>query len=157
MASPPRGGASPVPTPARRSVVELLHTADVLRRRFMVVLAPYRVSLPQYNVLRILRGTRGAPLAASEIADRMIEQAVGTTSLLERMEVLGWIGRLRPSESPGVVLWRLTPGGEAMLDTLDPVLDTECEAVMAALDGEGRGVLALTLRDLRAAAVRPTG
>lgn len=141
--------ASPVvPSPARRSVVELLHTADVLRRRFMVVLAPHRVSLPQYNVLRILRGAGGGPLASAVIGDRLIEQASGVASLLERMEMLGWIGR-DPGASRGLMAYRLESAGERMLVQVDPVIDAECEAVMASLADAERHHLATLLRQVR--------
>ena len=152
-AVPVRG--EPVPSsavsPSRRGVVELLHTADVLRRRFLLALAPYRMSLPQYNVLRILRGAGGGPLASSVIADRMIEQALGVTSLLERMEALGWIERDRGAPS-GLAAYRLLPGGAGVLAQVDPVLDAECEVVMAALTAGSRESLALALRQLRSSA-----
>ena len=135
---------------SRRSVVELLHTADVLRRRFLLALAPHRVSLPQYNVLRILRGAGGGPLASSVIADRMIEQALGVSSLLERMEAIGWIARDRAAPS-GLVAYGLTPAGAGVLARVDPVLDAECAAVMAVLSCATRDALAEALRQLREA------
>jgi len=143
----PRAPASPV-TPARRGVVELLHTADVLRRRFLLALAPYRVSLPQYNVLRILRGAGGGPLASTMIADRMIEQALGVTSLLERMDAMGWIRRDHAAP-PGLLAYALAPAGERLLAQVDPVLDAECAAVMAPLPAAQWPELAVLLRVLR--------
>lgn len=139
----------PVVSHARRSIVELLHTADLLRRRFMVVLAPYRVSLPQYNVLRILRGAQGEPLTSPVIADRMIEQTVGVASLLERMELLGWIARERGAEPAGGERWRLVSGGEWTLNQLDPVMDAECERLMKPLGETERHALAALLQALR--------
>lgn len=152
---PPEATPAPAPvargslvTPARRSVVELLHTADVLRRRFLLALAPYRVSLPQYNVLRILRGAAGTPLASTVIADRLIEQTAAVASLLDRMETLGWIGRDRGAPF-GLLAYRLASAGEAVLAQVDPVLDAECEAVMAPLGDGEREALATVLRTLR--------
>jgi DNA-binding MarR family transcriptional regulator len=120
----------------------------VLRRRFLLALAPYRVSLPQYNVLRILRGAGGGPLASSVIADRMIEQALGVTSLLERMDAMGWIGRDRAAP-PGLVAYQLTSAGAGVLAQVDPVLEAECAAVMAVLSCGTRDALAEALRQLR--------
>jgi DNA-binding MarR family transcriptional regulator len=81
----------------------------------------------------------------------MIEQALGLTSLLERMEALGWVERDRGAPS-ALAAYRLLPGGAGVLAQVDPVLDAECEAVMAALTAASRESLALALRQLRVSA-----
>jgi DNA-binding MarR family transcriptional regulator len=146
-------GDLPPVSPARRSVVELLYTADTVRRRFLLVLAPHRVSLPQYNVLRILRGARGEPLATAVVAERMIEQAVAPMGVLERMEALGWIARVPAPEPGGALAWRLASGGEAMLQQVDPVLDAECARLMGPLGEADHRLLVEVLRAVRWGAV----
>jgi DNA-binding MarR family transcriptional regulator len=140
----PEAGAA-----ARRGIVALLQTADLLRRRFVQLLAPHGVSLQQYNVLRILRGAGDAPLAAHEIADRMIEQAPGVTRLLDRLEAQGWVTRVRCPDDRRVVHCRLAPGGAALLARVDALVDAEAVAALRPLSAGQQYALAALLTPLR--------
>jgi DNA-binding MarR family transcriptional regulator len=150
---PPVSADAPVPHSAadgaRDGIVALLHTADVVRRRFVAVLAPHGISLQQYNVLRILRGAGGEPLPALAIAERLIEQAPGITRLLDRLEAQGWVTRERCPEDRRVVHCRLAPAGAALLAQVDPLVDAEAEAVLAPLSAGERYALAALLRPVR--------
>ena len=106
---------------ARRSeeaTVGLLLTADVVRRYGESLVASSGVTLQQYNVLRILRGSRPDGLPTLEIAARMIEQAPGITRLLDRLEKKGLISRQRCPGDRRQVLCFITDRGLALVDAL---------------------------------------
>jgi DNA-binding MarR family transcriptional regulator len=106
---------------ARRSeeaTVDLLLTADVVRRYGESLVASSGVTLQQYNVLRILRGSRPGGLPTLEIAARMIEQAPGITRLLDRLERKGLISRQRGPGDRRQVLCVITSKGLAQVDAL---------------------------------------
>jgi len=106
---------------ARRSeeaTVDLLLTADVVRRWGESLVASSGVTLQQYNVLRILRGSRPAGLPTLEIAARMIEQAPGITRLLDRLERKGLIRRQRCPGDRRQVLCFITDEGLAGVDAI---------------------------------------
>jgi len=46
----------PFATIEEELLVALLRTTDLLQERFDTVVRPFNISMPQYNVLRILRG-----------------------------------------------------------------------------------------------------
>src|SRR5215475_6782532 len=100
------------------ATVGLLLTADVVRRFGESLLASSGITLQQYNVLRILRGSRPDPLPTLDIAERMIEQAPGITTLLDRLERKGVIRRQRCSEDRGQVLCSITGKGLAKVDAV---------------------------------------
>src|SRR5580765_1426361 len=75
----------PFASRAQEMTIALLRTADVIGRRLGQVVEPDGVTLQQYNVLRILRGARGEPLSALQIAERLIEQTPGVSRLLDRL------------------------------------------------------------------------
>jgi len=113
-------------TPGEELAVSLLRTADVMRGDLERTLQESGLTLQQYNVLRILRGSHPEPLPTLEIAERMIERAPGITRLLDRLEAAGLVTRKRSREDRRRVLCSITPGGMAALDSADaPVLATE--------------------------------
>jgi len=108
---------------AQEGTVALLRTADLLRRHVGRVVEADGVTLQQYNVLRILRGAGEAGLPTLEIGARMVEQAPGTTRLLDRLEAKGLACRRRCPTDRRQVLCFITPPGLALLARLDnPVI-----------------------------------
>jgi DNA-binding MarR family transcriptional regulator len=111
-------------------VVALIRTADLVRRVVGRVLEPYDITVQQYNVLRILRGSGERGLPTLEIGERMVEHAPGITRLLDRLETKGLVLRRRCPEDRRQVLCWLTPAGTELVERLDePVDSADAEAV----------------------------
>src|SRR5580704_4565169 len=105
-------------SPEEAAFLDLLRTADVLTRGADWVLKAEDLSLAQYNVLRILRGSpQGLP--CGEIAGRMITRDPDVTRLLDRMEKRALISRSRESRDRRLVLARITPEGLRLVNRLD--------------------------------------
>src|SRR5258708_9506460 len=73
-----------MPSPVE-TMVALMRTADLARRRITTVIEPHGLTPQQFNVLRILRGAGPDGLPTLEVANRMIEQAPRITRLLDRL------------------------------------------------------------------------
>ncbi len=116
---------SKIPRAAKRETcfeelvyLELLRTSDVLSRGVAEVLKGNELSLTQYNVLRILRGTpEGLP--CGEIGNRMITRDPDVTRLLDRLERRKLIQRARHSEDRRTVMAQITREGLNVLAKLD--------------------------------------
>ena len=105
-------------SPEETAFLDLLRTADVLTRGADWVLKTEDLSLTQYNILRILRGSpQGLP--SGEIASRMITRDPDVTRLLDRMEKRGLISRFRESRDRRLVLARITSEGLKLVNRLD--------------------------------------
>lgn len=98
--------------------LDLLRTSDLLTRGIAEVLKPADLSLTQYNVLRILRGSREG-LACGEMAKRMITRDPDITRLLDRLEKRGLIARERGTRDRRRVLTQITNDGLEVLAKLD--------------------------------------
>lgn len=106
----------------QEGVLGLLRTADLVRRRLASVVEPQGLTLQQYNVLRILRGSRAEGLPTLDIASRMIEQTPGITRLLDRLEAKGLVRRQRCPHDRRQVLCFITKAGLGQLRALDSVV-----------------------------------
>jgi|SRR5215831_17755669 DNA-binding MarR family transcriptional regulator len=81
------------------------------------------LTLSQYNVLRILRGSHPTRLTCGDIVERMIARDPDVTRLLDRLERSGLVSRVRSRSDRRVVEVGITPKGLDLLKTLDPAVD----------------------------------
>lgn len=139
----------PFRSPAQEAAIAMLRTADVVRRRLAAAVEPAGITLAQYNVLRVLRGSNPTPLATYEIAERLIEQTPGVTRLLDRLESQGWVSRTRCTEDRRLVHCRITEDGLALLARLDAEVDAADEAAVGALSNDDVAVLVRLLGHVR--------
>jgi MarR family transcriptional regulator, organic hydroperoxide resistance regulator len=131
------------------SVIAVLRTADLLRRRLSQASAPHGITFQQYNVLRILRGAGEEGLPTLAIAERMVEQTPGVTRLVDRLVAKGLAARGRAESDGRVVLCRLTAEGRSLLGRLDPEMEAAAEAGVAMLRGKEKTSLLQLLAAIR--------
>ncbi len=112
----------PFASTAEEAAIAILRTADALRHHFGSVIEPHGVTLQQYNVLRILRGSHPEPLPTLEIGDRLIERVPGITRLIDRLEEKGLVARQRDADDRRRVNCSITPKGLELLTRLDPIV-----------------------------------
>ena len=89
------------------------------------------LSLNQYNVLRILRGSHPAGLPSGEIAGRMVYRDPDVTRLVDRLQKRGLLTRLRNQRDRRVVTVRITEKGLDLLARLDEHVDRYPRRVLA--------------------------
>jgi len=101
--------------------VELIRTASFLELAFTNLFKKYRISPPQYNILRALHwrgGSEGLPV--KEIRKLLINRVPDPTRLIDRLEKVKLVKRSRNQIDRRVVNVQITPKGEELLATLDP-------------------------------------
>lgn len=141
----------PFRSKAQEAFVAVLRTANALRRRAEDAVRTEGLTLPQYNVLRILRGAR-APLPTMEIADRMVEDTPGITRLVNHLEEGGFIRREQWPGDRRQVLCQITPAGLRLLEQLDPLIDAVDDATTGTLTEQEVDELLAHLTTIREAA-----
>lgn len=103
--------------------VSIIRTAGAFQWREAEFLKPYEITLPQYNVLRILRGSEPDGLICREIGERMITRDPDMTKLLDRLEARGLVKRERQEKDRRVIVVRVTSEGLRLVKEIDrPVL-----------------------------------
>ncbi len=99
--------------------LNLQRTASELNGPFVRLLKPHALSLPLYNILRILRGQKGEGLSCSGIGERMVTRDSDITRLIDRLVKMELVVRTRSQEDRRVVLTSITEAGLALLAELD--------------------------------------
>ena len=101
------------------ALLSIARTAAILEHAGAEALKPFKLTITQYNVLRILRGAGDAGLCRNEVGQRLVTKVPDVTRLLDRMEVAGLIVRQRGGEDRRFVATRITEKGLKLLDKID--------------------------------------
>lgn len=105
--------------------VELIRTASFLELAFANLFRKYRISPPQYNILRALHWRGGSEgLAVKEIRKLLINRVPDPTRLIDRLEKAKLVKRVRNQIDRRVVKVKISSQGEELLATLDPFVLT---------------------------------
>jgi DNA-binding MarR family transcriptional regulator len=106
----------------QEAALNIMRTADALKRGLDLLLKRHGITSAQYNVLRILRGAGKQGLPCGGIAERMITAEPDITRLLTRMERLGLLVRRRDGRDRRVVTTIATQRGLKLLDDAEAPL-----------------------------------
>jgi DNA-binding MarR family transcriptional regulator len=118
------------------AALNVLRTADALKRSLELLLKRHGITSAQYNVLRILRGAGAEGIHCGGIAERMITAEPDITRLLVRMEKLGLLVRRRDDADRRIVTATATARGLRLLDKLQLPLRNLQEQQFALLSEE---------------------
>ena len=108
-----------------RASVNLYYTQAQLHHYTTVVLKPFDISVQQFNVLRILKGQQGKPIALGDITERMVDQMSNTSRLIEKMRLKGLVDRVScPSDRRKVEL-TITKKGVSLVEEASEVVNAK--------------------------------
>lgn len=106
-------------SPEQEAFLNLQRTSSFLGGPFMKLLKENGLSMPLYNILRILRGQQGGGLPCSHISERMVTRDPDVTRLVDRMEKSALVKRSRSTVDRRVVEISITAKGLRLLGGLD--------------------------------------
>jgi DNA-binding MarR family transcriptional regulator len=120
--------------PTQEALLSLLVAAHTLNDLMDELCEMHRITHPQYNVLRILRGTHPGGHARCEIARRMIDRAPDVTRLVDRLQARGLVRRSRGKDDRRQVLASITAKGLKLLARMQPEIDAAAGAHLRRLN-----------------------
>ncbi len=108
-------------SPQTRAFINVKYTASFLSGISNKFMSTYGMTMPQFNILRILRGANEA-MAVNTIKDRMVEKSPNTTRLMDKLIDKELISRERCENDRRVVYVRITEKGLDLLAKIDVAL-----------------------------------
>jgi DNA-binding MarR family transcriptional regulator len=120
--------------PMQEALLGLLVAATTLNDLMDELCEMHRITRPQYNVLRILRGVHPQGHARCEIARRMIDRAPDVTRLVDRLQARGLVRRSRGKEDQRQTLTSITAKGLKLLARMQPQIDAVVGARLGRLN-----------------------
>ena len=70
----------------QKAHINLVYTAGWLQLRQATAFKPYGLTLPQFNILRILRGQHPLPATVALLIDRMLDKTSNASRIVDRLE-----------------------------------------------------------------------
>jgi DNA-binding MarR family transcriptional regulator len=105
--------------PMQRAVVNIMFTASWLECILSRSLRPFGLTIPQYNILRILNGSFPVSLSVLDIKSRMLDRSSNVSRLVEKLRLSGHIVRLPSDADRRMVVVSISPLGQKILQEIE--------------------------------------
>ena len=96
-----------------------------------MLLKPHGITPEQFNILRILRGQKGKPIALRDISNRMIDKNSNSSRLVDKLLDKGLVQREACPADRRRVDIVLTASGQQLTEAMKNIMDRE----MSSLEG----------------------
>jgi MarR family 2-MHQ and catechol resistance regulon transcriptional repressor len=103
-----------------KALINIKYTSNWLSSRENEFFKPYGISPQQYNILRILRGSKDK-IKVQIVKDRMIERAPNATRLMDKLCDKNLIERERCEHDRRVVYVKISEVGLGLLSSIDNI------------------------------------
>jgi DNA-binding MarR family transcriptional regulator len=120
----------------QKSMVNLIFTYHWVVEKIKSFLSEEDITLQQYNILRILRGSFPAPLSTLQIRDRMLDKMSDTSRIVDRLVVKGLVQKNTSKTDKRLVDVMITDDGRELLAKLDLHNDKLDNIVTSLTEGE---------------------
>ncbi len=118
-------------------LISLLFTADKIKKAMEDDFKEFGLTQQQYNILRILRGSKDTGLPTMEIANRMINKAPNVTRIVDRLIDKGFVCREAcPTDRRQVVVCISKEGLETLGNLDEPVNERNKEILKGLNENE---------------------
>jgi len=129
-------------------IIKLLKSGASISDHLTQAIKKGGVSLPQFNVLRILRGQKGEPANLSTVQERMVNKMSNTSRLVDKLIEKDLVERKICEENRRKIELFITSKGLSLLKKLDPLIDNEEEKMTQNLTVKDRNQLMALLEKL---------
>jgi DNA-binding MarR family transcriptional regulator len=106
--------------PQQEALLNLIIASNYIREQSERAVAGFGITLPQYNVLRILRGAYPGGHPRCDIATRMLDRAPDVTRIVDRLEEKQLVERDRAGADRRHSIARITAQGLKLLEAMEP-------------------------------------
>ena len=129
--------------------INILFTAAWIGDRNRLALKDYDISLPQFNVLRILRGQKGQPMSVAGLCERMIDKSSNASRIVDKLEARKLVSRRVCDKDRRQVDVVITDKGTALLEDLDKKVPTFKTIMSSQLSSQDVDALNFALDQIR--------
>ena len=103
----------------QKAYLNIIYTAGWLSLRQAAAFRPYGLTLPQFNVLRILRGQHPKPATVALLIDRMLDKTSNASRIVDKLEEKKLVTRTVCPANRRAVDICITEAGLALLGQID--------------------------------------
>lgn len=109
----------------QKMILNVYVTSSWCGSRTAQILKPFKITIQQYNVLRILRGQQGKPVSVGLIQERMMDKNSNASRLIDKLVLKKLVDRKTSSNDRRQMDIRITTKGLDLLSTLDAPMQAD--------------------------------
>ena len=132
-----------------RAVLNVIFTGAWMGDQINTLLKPFGISEQQYNILRILKGQKGAALNLQDISSRMIHKMSNTTRLVEKLRLKNLVERHVCQENRRKVLITVTQDGLDIVEKITDKMEMHQQEIATKITVEEAKLIASLLDKMR--------
>jgi len=132
----------------QRASVNIAYTYCWLMEKVKAFLLPVDITMQQFNILRILRGSHPKPLSTLQIRERMIDKMSDTSRIVDRLIAKGLVKKAVSGKDRRLVDVVITVKGRNLLKKLDLRQD-ELDGILKNISQEEAANLSKILDKIR--------
>ena len=106
-------------SPYQKAYINLVYTAGWVQLEQNAQFKPFGVTLPQYNILRILRGQYPKPATVSLLIERMLDKTSNASRIVDKLEAKELVTRKQCPHDRRTVDVLITDKGLELLQEMD--------------------------------------
>ena len=106
-----------------RLLVNLMYTHNWMTAHMQAVFKSFGVTNQQYNILRILRGSRPEPCTIQLLKERMLDKQPDVSRLVDRLQTKGLVGRRVNKQDRRKMDVEISAEGMELLAKMEPAVD----------------------------------
>ena len=103
----------------QKAIINLVYTSNWVTEHIKAVLDDQDITLQQFNILRILRGSDPQPLSTLTIRERMLDKMSDTSRIVDRLVIKGLAVKKVCTTDKRLVDVNITDVGKKMLEAID--------------------------------------
>jgi len=115
--------------------------AEVFKRSVSATFRKYKLSFPQYNVLRVLDASKGGQSRITNVSRIMLVPGANMTGIAKRLEKSGFLTRTSDPSDERVTLLNITPKGKAMHAKIEKERDQHMSTMLKGFSDKEKGEL----------------
>ena len=132
----------------QKAGINLIYTSNWFSEKIKSFLATEDLTLQQFNVLRILRGSHPEPLSTLQIRERMLDKMSDTSRIVDRLVKKGLVAKRTCKEDKRLVDVLISQDGLKVLEAIDN-REKEMYSFMKSISSEEAEMLSNLLDKVR--------
>lgn len=129
-------------------LMAIVRAAEIFKRTHTAIFRNYGLSFPQYNVLRVLDGSRNGRNKISEISRIMLVPGANMTGIAKRLERDGFLIRKSDPNDERVTILEITPKGRRTLKNIEEEKDRSIQAILSGFSRQDKKELVDKIKQL---------
>lgn len=120
--------------------INLVYTSGWLQVQQAAVFKKYGLTLPQYNILRILRGQHPKPATVNLLIERMLDKTSNASRIVDKLVAKGLVTRCQCPHDRRTVDILITDGALALLKQIDESEGTRHQSLQNLSEAEAEAL-----------------